>query len=97
MDYDTLKSEIYKLNEDELFYRKYYYAKQQEYSLNKFLAELDMQKVYEKHLLIPEIPNTIPPRFEDSFYLDTDKRASLITMRHNRYSPAIIHDHTFLN
>ncbi|MBD5474576.1 MAG: AraC family transcriptional regulator [Lachnospiraceae bacterium] len=95
MDYETLKSEIYKLNEDEVFYRKYYYARQQEYSLNKFLTELDMSKVYEKHYLIPEIPNTIPPRFEDSFYLDADKRASLITLRHNRYSPAIIHDHTF--
>ena len=33
MDYETLKSEIYKLNEEELFYRKYYYAKQHKYSL----------------------------------------------------------------
>lgn len=95
MDYDTLKSEIYKLNEEEVFYKKYYYARQQEYSLNKFLAELDMQSVYQRHLLIPEIPNTIPPLFEDSFFLDTDKRTSLITMRHNRYTPAIIHSHTF--
>lgn len=97
MDYETLKSEIYKLNEEEIFYRKYYYARQQEYSLNKFLAELDMQMVYEKNLLIPEIPNTIPPHFEDSFFLDTSehKCAPLITLRHNRYSPAIIHDHTF--
>ncbi|MCM1387028.1 MAG: AraC family transcriptional regulator, partial [Bacillus sp. (in: Bacteria)] len=95
MDYETLKSEIYKLNEEEIFYRKYYYARQQEYSLKRFLAELDMQKVYEKHLLIPEIENTIPLRYEDSFYFDPEKRASIITMRHNRYSPAIVHEHTF--
>jgi len=95
MDYDTLKSEIYKLNEEELIYRKYYYARQQEYSLEKFLAELDMDKVYEKHLLIPEIPNTIPPRFEDYFFFDAEKRTAIIAQRHNRYSPAIVHEHTF--
>lgn len=95
MDYETLKSEIYKLNEEEIFYQKYYYARQQEYSLKKFLAELDLNKVYEKHLLIPEIPDTIPPRYEDYFFFDLDKRASIITMKHNRYSPAITHEHTF--
>lgn len=95
MDYETLRSEIYKLNEEEIFYRKYYYAKQQEYSLRKFLAELDMDRVYEKHLLVPEIPNTIPPRFEDYFFFDLNKRASIVTMRHNRYTPAIVHEHTF--
>lgn len=95
MDYETLKNEIYRFNEEELFYRKYYYARQQEFSLKKFLAELDMAKVYEKHLLIPEITDTIPPHFEDYFFFDINKRASIITMRHNRFAPAIIHDHTF--
>lgn len=95
MDYETLRSEIYKLNEEELFYRKYYYARQQKYSLEKFLAELDMDMVYKKHLLVPEIPDTIPARFEDSFFFDVDKHASILAMQHNRYSPAIVHDHTF--
>lgn len=95
MDYETLKSEIYKLNEEELFYRKYYYARQQEYSLKKFLAQLDMNMVYEKHLLIPEIADTIPPRYEDSFFFNMNSHSSIITMQHNRYSPAIVHEHTF--
>lgn len=95
MDYETLKSEIYKLNEEEMFYRKYYYARQQKYSLEKFLAELDLKTVYEKHLLVPEIADTIPPRFEDSFFFDMNQKASILTMRHNRYSPAITHEHTF--
>lgn len=87
MEYETLKSEIYKLNEDEQFYRKYYYAKQQQYSLKKFLAELDLNRVYERNLLVPEIKNTIPLQYEDWFYFDPAERASIITMRHNRYSP----------
>ena len=43
MDYETLRMEVYKLNEDEEFYKKYYYAKQQEYSLKKFLSQIDME------------------------------------------------------
>ena len=30
MDHEALRTVIYKLNEDEQFYKKYYYAKQQE-------------------------------------------------------------------
>lgn len=94
MDYETLRSDIYKLNEDEQFYQKYYYARQQEYSLKEFLAKIDMTEVRKRHLLVPEIPSTIPPRFEDSFFFDSSSTAT-VTMRHNRYSPAIMHDHTF--
>jgi len=95
MDYETLKTAVYELREEELFYRKYYYARQQEYSLKKFLAELDMEEVTRHHYLIPELPETIPPRFEDSFFFDKDKHATIMVMQHNRYSPPIIHDHTF--
>ncbi len=95
MDFETLRSEIYKMNEDELFYRKYYYARQQEYSLHKFLSEIDMETVRKRHLLVPEIPNTIPPHYEDYFFFDASKNTSIVVMRHNRYSPAIVHDHTF--
>jgi len=95
MDYETLKTAIYELREEELFYRKYYYARQQEYSLKKFLAELDMKEVHRKHYLIPELPETIPPRFEDSFFFDKDKHATIMLTQHNRYTPAIVHDHTF--
>lgn len=36
MDFEYIKNTIYELNEDELFYRRYYYARQQKYSLDKF-------------------------------------------------------------
>lgn len=95
MDYETLKSAVYELREEELFYRKYYYARQQEYSLHKFLNDLDMEEVMRKHYLILELPQTIPPRFEDSFFFDLNKHASIMVTQHHRYSPAIVHDHTF--
>lgn len=95
MDYETLRSEIYRLNEDEQFYQKYYYARQQEYSLKEFLATLDMNQVKKRHLLVPELAETIPLRFEDTFFFDVERNSTIVTLRHNRYSPPIVHDHTF--
>lgn len=95
MNYDALRSDIYRMNEDELFYRRYYYARQQEYSLQKFLSELDMEDVLKRHLLVPERKETIPPRFEDAYFFDQKDNNSIITMKHNRYSPALLHSHTF--
>lgn len=95
MDFETIKSEIYKMNEDEIFYQRYYNARREEASLQQFLSELDMNDVHKRHLLIPELPETIPPRFEDSFFFADAPDASMLTLRHNRYSPAILHEHTF--
>jgi AraC-like DNA-binding protein/mannose-6-phosphate isomerase-like protein (cupin superfamily) len=95
MDFETLRSEMYRLNEDEIFYKKYYFAKQQEYSLKQFLAQIDMDMVWQHHLLVPDIEGTIPPRFEDSYFFDQISNPAIVTLRHNRYTPAITHSHTF--
>ncbi len=95
MDYEALQTDIYRMNDDELFYKKYYYARQQEYSLKEFLATLNMNDIRKRNLMIPELPETIPPRFEDSFFFDPATNPSIITVRHNRYTPSILHEHTF--
>ena len=68
MEYEALKMHIYDMNEDEIFYKKYYFARQQQYSLEKFLAELDMRMVLRRNLLILERKETIPLIYEDSFF-----------------------------
>lgn len=95
MDYEALQTDIYRMNDDELFYKKYYYARQQEYSLKEFLATLNMNDIRKRNLIIPELPETIPPRFEDSFFFDPATNPSIVTVRHNRYTPSILHEHTF--
>lgn len=95
MDIKALQLKIYEMNEDELFYKDYYYARQQQYSFEKFLSELDMDDVLRRHLLIPEVTDTIPPQFEDAFFFDMNAPNGIITQKHNRYSPAILHSHTF--
>lgn len=93
MDFDTLQRTIYELNEEELFYKKYYYARQQEYSYRKFLAGLDISYVKEHHLIIPEFPETVPLIYEDYWIFDVGQ--PITALKHNCYTPAITHDHTF--
>lgn len=93
MDFDTLKKIIYELNEEELFYQKYYYARQQEYSYQKFLANLDISYIKEHHLIIPEYPETVPLIYEDYWIFDVGQ--PITALKHNCYTPAITHDHTF--
>lgn len=93
MDLSTLQKSLYDLNNEELFYQKYYYAKQQEYSYKKFLATLDMDYVLKKNLIIPEFPETVPPVYEDTWIFDAGQ--PLTALKHNCYTPAITHDHTF--
>ena len=95
MEFDAMKMHIYDMNEDELFYKSYYYARQQEYSLQKFLANLDMKDVLARKLLILEKKETVPLVFEDSFFFDLTDNNSIVVQRHNRYSPAFVHHHTF--
>jgi AraC-like DNA-binding protein/mannose-6-phosphate isomerase-like protein (cupin superfamily) len=95
MDITALKQHIYDLNEDELFYREYYKAGQDPTALKKFLVNLDMKDVLKRHLLIPEKKETIPPFFEDSYFFDLNDHDSIIVQKHNRYSPALLHKHTF--
>ena len=89
----TLQKTLYELNKQEIFYQKYYYAKQQEYSYQKFLATLDMDYVYKNNLIIPEYPETTPLVYEDQWMFEPGQSISAI--KHNCYTPAIIHDHTF--
>lgn len=95
MEYNSLKLHLYDMNEDELFYKRYYYARQQKYSLEEFLASLDMDEVHRRNLLITELPETIPPEFLDSYFFDMSNPASIVVQKHNRYAPALTHHHTF--
>lgn len=95
MDIETLRSEIYRFNEDELFYQKYYYARQQQYSLDEFLSKLDMADVLRRNLLILEKKETIPLMFEDSFFFNSEENNTIVASKHNCFSPPLNHEHTF--
>lgn len=93
MDFDTLQKSLHDLNAEELFYQKYYYARQQEYSYEKFMAELDMDYILKHNIILPELSETVPLSYEDSYIFDSGQ--SVTALKHNCYTPAIIHDHSF--
>ena len=94
MDFNTLRLSVYQMNEDEKFYKKAFLARLYQNGMDEFIDSLDMEYVLRRHLLIPEVPETIPSVFEDSFFMPDDKN-ELLVLRHNRYSPAIPHYHDF--
>ena len=53
--YDTLKKDIFRLNEDEEFYKAYYRAGHSSEGLKEFLSQIDKGDATRRHLVIPEL------------------------------------------
>lgn len=94
MDVTELRHYIYQLNEEELFYKEQHEARIAG-QIHSYIARQNINEVVQKHLLIPEVTETIPPEFLDSFFFDVTDKDSIVVQKHNRYSPAIVHSHTF--
>lgn len=94
MDITELKHQIYQYTKEELFYKEQYEARQSGQIL-PYIAKQDIKDIIRRHLLIPEVKETIPAKFEDSFFFDMTDKDSIVVQKHNRYSPAFVHTHTF--
>lgn len=97
MDVETLRSQIYQYNEEERFYKAYAEAEQSRDTLNDFLNHLDKEEILKKHRLILEWPETIPTgrKYDDTFFFDMNDSNAILVQRHNRFSPPLMHYHTF--
>ena len=69
MDVDELRLQIYQFNDEELFYKEQYEAREAG-QIYAYIAKQEIQEVIRRHLLIPEVKETIPPEFKDSFFFD---------------------------
>lgn len=94
MDVTELKHQIYQLNKEEEFYKEQYEAREAG-QIHAYIARQNVKEVIRRHLLIPEVKETVPPEFLDSFFFDMTDKDSIVVQKHNRYSPAILHSHTF--
>ena len=94
MDVKELKHQIYQLNKEEEFYKEQYEAREAG-QIHAYIARQNINDVIRRHLLIPEVKETIPPEFLDSFFFDMTDKDSIVVQKHNRYSPAILHSHNF--
>ena len=89
-----LVQRLYSLNESEMFYKRYQEAKKSEYEWNRFFRYLNIEELKEKHIIVPEIKETMPPSMKDEFFY-SDNSTGLRLMKHNCYSPKFEHFHTF--
>ena len=85
MDVTELKHQIYQLNKEEEFYKEQYEAREAG-QIHAYIARQNIKEVIRRHLLIPEVKETVPPEFLDSFFFDMTDKDSLVVQKHNRYS-----------
>ncbi len=84
------------MNDDEIFYKSYYEARNNPLNLKKFLSNIDSDNVKKRHLIVPEIsPELIPHVMDDQEYFDKRNQQSVFFSQHNRYTPAFLHKHVF--
>ncbi len=96
MEKSQVLERMRKLNEDEQFYREYFFAGKSKPKLRKFLSGLDMDKIKARHLVVPEIaPDIISYIMYDGEYFKPNDHKSVFISRHNRYTPAFVHKHEF--
>lgn len=96
MTIEELDKFLNEYNEDELMYRDYYHYKIDPCSSENFLKNLDLDLIKERRLIIQEAHTGYSPDFikeEDYFFRN---RTNIILSKHNRYTPAFTHSHTFL-
>ena len=80
-------TEIFPLNEDEIFYKKYYAAAQSPQTLQNFLKSVNKKDAQRRQLILPEI-------FPEQIYYEESSDRTITIKRYNRYTPAIIHKHS---
>lgn len=89
-----LLQSLHTLNETEIFYRDYQEKKKDPALFREFIDHLDIGECLEKHFVIPEKKETMPPSMKDEyFYSDSD--VGMVIQKHNCFSPAFEHFHTY--
>lgn len=84
-------------NEHELFYKKYKEKKENPKEFQAFLDSLDRKFLCDNHLIVPELAvNDIESTpMQDFLYFNASANKSVHLEKHNRYTPAFMHTHTF--
>ncbi len=50
------------------YFTKEQYEARQSGQIHAYIARQNIKEITKRHLLIPEVPETIPPEFLDSFF-----------------------------
>lgn len=94
MDINELCHQLYIFNDSELFYKEQFEAREAG-KIKDFIKRQNMDEIKKKNLLIPEVKESMPLEFIDSYFFDTSDKDSIVAQKHNRYAPPFKHTHTF--
>ncbi len=91
-----MREQKFPMNEDELFYREYYKAAKDPKTLRHFLEKINPAVVVRRRLVVPEVfPDRISYNMKDDEYFLQSGGSNIFLSRHNRYTPAFLHKHSF--
>ena len=94
-EHQSMNSMI-EFNADEEFYKEYYIAGKDPRTLKEFLSGVDLDDAVRRHLVIPELlPDIISYEMNDDEYFHDGDGINVIISKHNRYTPAFMHRHSF--
>lgn len=94
MNENTLIRQLYDLNESEIFYRDYQNAKKDKTKFKQFLDSINIDECLKKHIIIPEIKETMPTSMKDEYFFNQND-VGIIVQKHNCYSPNFVHYHNY--
>ncbi|SMB84048.1 AraC-type DNA-binding protein [Pasteurella testudinis DSM 23072] len=95
MGITELEQLLMDFNEDELFYRQYYLARQTPAELKAFLASLNLKDALERRLIIPDIKECSYQHMHDEWFFDENSKNNVVLTKHNRFTPEFWHSHIF--
>lgn len=94
-NYDLVINELKKYNEEENFYRDYYYAKKSPEALKAFLKKHTSEEIRRKRLICPELYAEATSIQKESTFFRLENNRNIWVEKHNRYSPVYLHGHEY--
>lgn len=94
-NYDLIISELERFNEEERFYRDYYYAKKSPETLEAFLHEHTADEIRDRKLICPELYWRDTSFTPESLFFSLENNRNIWVEKHNRYSPVFTHAHDY--
>lgn len=97
MNIEEVEKFLMEYTEDEKYYKKYYYCKDNEEELKKFIEDIDLNFVKENNILIPELKEfvIVPEEMNEALFFEEKNKANILIQKHYRYTPKFNHKHSF--
>jgi AraC-like DNA-binding protein/mannose-6-phosphate isomerase-like protein (cupin superfamily) len=99
-DVQALVEELEVYNQDERYYQHWHDLRHDRKSLRAYLRNLDIRKLRQRKLILPEdMESILRSEGSDSYSLTEElifpEKRNVHLQKHNRYSPAFVHHHDY--